>query len=96
MKVDKIKKILTKYKNRLDREFKVKEIGIFGSYLYGKQKVNSDIDVLVSFREAVSLLDLIKLENFLTSLIGIKVDLIPKEDLRVELQEKILKETIYV
>jgi len=39
---------------------------------------------------------LVHLENVLKELIKMKVDLVPKEDLRPELKEKILKETIYI
>ena len=34
-------------KEELRREWKVKEIGIFGSYIRGKQKKQSDIDLSV-------------------------------------------------
>ena len=95
-KIEKIKKILAEYKPALSKEFKVKEIGLFGSYLRGKERPNSDLDILVTFSQPVSLLDLVKLENYLTSLTGIKVDVVPKEDIRPELQEKILAQTIYV
>lgn len=36
-------------KDKLRREYRVKTIGLFGSYVTGKQKENSDIDFLVEF-----------------------------------------------
>ena len=91
-----IKAILAKHREELKSRFKVSEIGIFGSYVRETQSKRSDVDILVEFKESISLLDLVKLENYLTSLLEVKVDLVPKEDIRMELKERILKEAIYV
>ena len=91
-----IEKILKENKATLAERFKVKEIGIFGSYVRGEQKEKSDVDILVSFYEPISLLKLVSLENFLTDLTGVKVDIVPKEDIRPELKERILGEVIYL
>jgi len=91
-----IEKILKENKAILAERFKVKEIGIFGSYVRGEQKEKSDVDILVSFYEPISLLKLVSLENFLTDLTGVKVDIVPKEDIRPELKERILGEVMYL
>jgi uncharacterized protein len=39
----------------LKEEFKVKDIGIFGSYIRGEQNEKSDLDVLVEFGERIGL-----------------------------------------
>jgi len=44
-----IREMLRKQKKELREGFKVKEIGIFGSYVKGKQKNESDIDMVVEF-----------------------------------------------
>lgn len=95
-KIDKVKKILTEHRDELRREYKIIEMGIFGSYIRGEQKKKSDIDILVKFDEPVSLLGWVGAENYLTDLLGIKVDLVPKEDVRPELKKRILKEVVYV
>ena len=83
--------------NKDMKKFKdTKEIGIFGSCIRGEQKKQSDTDVLVEFEEPVSLLGVVRLENFLTDLVGIKVDLVPKRDVRPELKERIYKEVVYL
>jgi predicted nucleotidyltransferase len=51
-------------------------IGLFGSYARNEQTVKSDIDILVSFQNGISLLGLIRLENELSLRLGLKVDLI--------------------
>jgi len=91
-----IEKILKENKAILAERFKVKEIGIFGSYVRGEQKEKSDVDILVSFYEPISLLKLVSLENFLTDLTGVKVDIVPKEDIRPELKERILGKVMYL
>jgi predicted nucleotidyltransferase len=95
-KIEKVKKILAEHRDELRHEYKIIKIGIFGSYIKGEQKKKSDLDILVEFNEPVSLLDWIGAENYLTDLLGIKVDLVPKEDVRPELKKRILKEVVYV
>jgi hypothetical protein len=58
------------------KEFDPIKIGIFGSFARGDNKKGSDIDILVEFKESPTLLTLIKLENDLSEILGIKVDLI--------------------
>ncbi|HNR44267.1 MAG: nucleotidyltransferase family protein [Methanofastidiosum sp.] len=94
--VEDIEKIIEREKEELLRGYKIKNIGIFGSYAKNSAKEKSDIDLIVEFEEPVSLLGVIKAENYLTELLGIRVDLVPKEDIRKELKETILKEVIYI
>ena len=51
-------------------------IGLFGSYSRNENTKDSDIDILVRFKEAISLLQLIRIENELSNKLGIKVDLV--------------------
>jgi len=95
-KIDKVKKILAEHRDELRREYKIIEMGIFGSYIRGQQKKKSDIDILVEFDEPVSLLDWVGAVNSLTDILGIKVDLVPREDVRPELKKRIFKEVVYV
>ncbi len=91
-----IKEILTKNREMLRKKFKVKEIGLFGSYVRGEQKETSDIDILVEFEETPTLLEFVELENYLTELLGVKVDLVMKRALKPTIREYILKEVVYV
>jgi Predicted nucleotidyltransferases len=58
------------------KEYDPLKVGIFGSFARGDNKKGSDIDILVEFKESPSLLTLIKLENDLSEILGIKVDLV--------------------
>ncbi|MCX6256458.1 MAG: nucleotidyltransferase domain-containing protein [Bacteroidia bacterium] len=51
-------------------------IGVFDSYARNEQNIDSDIDLLVKFKNVPSLLQLIKIENDLREKLGIRVDLI--------------------
>jgi predicted nucleotidyltransferase len=42
-----IKQVLIGQKSFLSQKYEVKEIWFFGSYVKGKQKGNSDLDILV-------------------------------------------------
>jgi len=94
--LDEIKKIIDEHRLELREKYKISEIGIFGSYVRGEQKEKSDIDILVAFEEPISLLDLVGAENYISDLVGTKVDLVPKKDVRPELKEIILNEVVYV
>ena len=74
----------------------MKTIGVFGSYVRGEQKRQSDVDVLVEFEEPVGLFEFMDLEMYLTDLLGVKVDLVSKKALKPHIGERILKEVIMV
>jgi len=84
-----IREILTKNRNMLSKKFQVKEIGLFGSYVRGEQKESSDIDILVEFEETPTLLEFIELENCLTELLGVKVDLVMKRALKPKIRVRL-------
>ena len=58
------------------KEYNPVKIGIFGSFARGENKEGSDIDILIEFKNSPSLLTLIRLENELTDILGVKVDLV--------------------
>ena len=68
-----IEKILKKYKSLIVEKYKVKEIGVFGSYVRGDHKRKSDVDILVEFEEVPDLLTFIEMERYLENLLNKKV-----------------------
>ncbi len=91
-----IKRILELHKEDFRIMYGVKGIGIFGSYIRGEQREDSDIDILVEFEKAVSLLKVVSLENYLNDLLEMRVDVVPQEDVRAELQDEIFREAVYI
>jgi hypothetical protein len=59
--VENLKSTLALHKEELRQKFKVKEIGIFGSYVRREQKEKSDLDVLVTFEETIDLFTFVEL-----------------------------------
>ncbi|MEA3308532.1 MAG: nucleotidyltransferase family protein [Chloroflexota bacterium] len=80
----------------LAEHYQVQSLGIFGSYVRREQHSNSDLDVLVSFSETPSLLKFIALENYLSDLLGVKVDLVMQDALKPNIGQHILREVIHV
>jgi len=70
------------------------KVGIFGSFARGDNKKGSDIDILVEFKESPSLLTLIKLENDLSEILGIKVDLVTTGALKNKRIKKSIKKDL--
>ncbi len=91
-----LKSKLESLKPELKDKFKVKTIGVFGSYVRGEQKSTSDLDVLVDFYEPISLFRFVELENFLSEQLEIKVDLVMRDSLKPRIRDSILNEAIYV
>jgi len=91
-----IEKKLNENEAILREKFNVKELGIFGSYVRREQKNKSDVDILVEFYKPPDLFAFIELEDFLSALLGIKVDLVMKSTLKPRIRERILKEAIYL
>jgi predicted nucleotidyltransferase len=95
--LEEIKNILKKHKEELKKKYGVKEIGIFGSYVRGENKKSSDLDILVEFEEyaKIDLIKFVEFENYLSELLGIKVDLVDKTTLKPAIGKHILKEVVY-
>lgn len=51
---------------------------------------------IVEILKPISLLELVGAELYLSEVVGLKVDLVPKRSLRAELKEAILKEAVAV
>jgi len=82
----------------LKKQYKIREIGVFGSYVRGEQTAESDLDILVEFHPdyRLGLLTFCELENQLTDELGVKVDLVMKTGLKPRIGERILAEVCYL
>jgi predicted nucleotidyltransferase len=89
-----IRNALREHQEELLQKHKVRVVGIFGSYAREEHKRGSDLDLLAEFDEPASLLKLVGAEIYLSKVLGVKVDLIPRQDVRPELRERIRREAI--
>lgn len=72
----------------------VVKAGIFGSYVRGEAKKNSDIDILIKFKGRKSLFDLSGLKIELEEKLNRKVDLVTYKYIHPKIKTQILKEEI--
>ncbi|MBP7121140.1 MAG: nucleotidyltransferase family protein [Methanolinea sp.] len=79
----------------LNDRYHVEKIGVFGSVSRGEQKEGSDIDILVEFSRPVGFFTFLELEEFLSSSLGAKVDLVTPDALKPALSGRILSEVAY-
>lgn len=93
---EQIQNILIENKARLARQYHVRQLGLFGSWVRNEQTPESDLDLLVTFNIKPSLFQFIELENDLTGLLGVKVDLVMESALKIRIGEKIRKEVINI
>lgn len=92
---EEILKTMKKELPHLKEKFKVKSIGIFGSYAKGEQTKKSDIDMLVEFDAPVGFFKFIELEDYLSEMLGVKVDLVTPDALKPLIKPHIIEEAVY-
>ncbi len=89
-----LKKKLRDLKPILEKNYKVKSIGLFGSFARDEANEDSDVDILVQFSEDIGW-EFIDLKRFLEESLEREVDLVTVEALKSELKEEILRDVIY-
>lgn len=97
--MDEMEQLITKLTEDLPlvrRGYRVKSLGLFGSYVRGQQKESSDVDILVEFDEPIGLLKFMSLEIHLSELLGKRVDLVMETALKPAIGRHILSEVKYI
>ncbi|OQX81014.1 MAG: nucleotidyltransferase [Candidatus Omnitrophica bacterium 4484_70.1] len=89
-------KRLKEIKAKLQENYFVKQIGIFGSFVRGEEGGGSDLDILVEFYKPIDMFRFIELERLLSEELNIKVDLVSKKALKPFIGRRILEEVVYV
>jgi len=95
-KLEEVLSVIKEHKKYLEERYRVKEIGVFGSFVRSEQKRGSDIDVLVDFYEVPDFFEFLNLEGYLERILRRKVDLVRKPVVRKELKKKILSEVVHI
>lgn len=90
-----IKNILKKNKEKLSSKYGLSSIAIFGSYSRQQQKEESDVDILVDFKQPIGI-EFIDLANELEKLLQQKVDLVSKRGIKPAYMKQIEQELNYV
>jgi hypothetical protein len=74
------------------KRYHVASISVFGSTAREEATAESDLDLLVTFSQPISLLQMVALERELTEVLGQRVDLLTEASLSPYLRDRILKE----
>ncbi|MDR3290577.1 MAG: nucleotidyltransferase family protein [Methanobrevibacter sp.] len=95
--ITEILNILKNNEKYLKKKHRFKSIGVFGSYLNGNVREDSDLDILIEFQKdaKIGLIKYINIEEELSKLFGIEVDLVEKSALKPKIGEHVLKEIVY-
>lgn len=88
--------ILRSELNKLEHDYGVDALYLFGSVVRGTNTDKSDIDILVSFRETPSLFGLARLEMHLRRLLSCRVDLVLDSELAQPARGRILQEMVRI
>jgi uncharacterized protein len=88
--------LLRQHETILKERFGVERIGIFGSFVRGEERPDSDVDVLVVFQKDEETFDhYMDCKFYLEDLFGRKVDLVIEDSIKHRLKEPILNEVVY-
>ena len=87
-------RMLRAHSSYLRASYDVRRLGLFGSYARGQARKGSDLDILIEFNHAPSLLRFMRLEGELSKLTGTHVELVMKSVLKPNIGRHILKEVI--
>lgn len=90
--IGELREILQQQLPLLKERYGVASLGLFGSYVRREASPESDLDVLVRFRRTPGLIRFIELENYLSDLLGVRVDLVMAEALKPGISGRVLAE----
>jgi predicted nucleotidyltransferase len=86
---------LKELKPILLKEYSVKRIGLFGSFVDNRATIDSDIDLLVELEAPIGW-KFFSLEIYLEKVFGRKVDLVTANALKKQIKNNILNKVNYV
>jgi predicted nucleotidyltransferase len=93
MKLEEIKNKILPILKRYD----IKKAGIFGSFIRGEAREDSDIDILVEIeRDDISLLDFVGIKLEIEEAVGRKVDLVEYSAIKPIIKKQILSEEVAI
>jgi uncharacterized protein len=81
---------------RLPHCERIKKISLFGSYLHGDAKEDSDVDLLIEISRPFTYFDLAEVQIQLEETLGKDVDLATSDSLSKYIRENVIQESILV
>jgi uncharacterized protein len=93
---DKIISILKEHKPALLKKYPISEIGLFGSFARGDQHGESDIDILVDFKDQIDGFDYIRLAHEFEDIFHHKIDLVSRRGIKPQYLPFVERNLIHV
>lgn len=93
---DRFSEVLRRHLPELKKQFEVSNLALFGSYVRGEQDRYSDLDVLVEYSAVPTMFEFLELQDRLSELLGVNVDLVMKSALKERLGKEVLREMVAV
>ncbi len=93
-KLDDVMAELRRLQPELRRRYPIRRMGVFGSYVHGKQRADSDLDILVELGDGIGLMEFVGLKQELSDAIGLDVDLVSRDALKPRIGQRILAEVV--
>ncbi len=90
--IDELRALLGQHLPEIQQRYGVESLGLFGSYVRGEARLESDLDILVRFDRTPGLIRFVELENYLSDLLHVRVDLVMAEALKPNLGRRVLAE----
>jgi len=78
------------------RDYHIRRIGVFGSYVKGNPTEKSDIDLLVDFSETIDLFSYANLSNTISDIFKTEVDLVEIGGVKSAIKDKIMNEVEWI
>ena len=89
-------RVLREHLPELGERYGVDSLGIFGPYVHGEQSKGSHLDLLVDFNRAIGMFDFVGLQEQISEILGVKVDLVREQGLELQVGEQILAEIVRI
>ena len=87
-------KEISKNQGELRERYAIDSLSIFGSVAREQATPDSDLDILVSFRETPGLFKFLELKSHLEKICQCSVDLVTEKALKKQLRDQILSEAL--
>ena len=88
--------VLREHLPELGQRYGVESLGIFGPYVHGEQSKGSHLDLLVDFNRSIGLFDFVGLQEEISKILGVKVDIVLEQGLELQVGEQIFAEVVRI
>jgi uncharacterized protein len=90
------RQVLRREMPALVERYHVASLAIFGSYVRGENTPDSDLDVIVEYSRTPSLFQFVELQDRLSDLLKVPVDLVTKDSLKPYVKVNVLRDLVEV